>query len=66
MTALIFDVLVRFRTYCIALASDTEKAFSQIGINKSDRDYLRFLWFDYVFSDSPKIVRSRFARVIFD
>ena len=65
MTAFIFDVLVRFRTYCIALASDTEKAFLRIGINKSDRDYLRFLWFDDAFSDSPKIVRSRFAPVIF-
>ena len=66
LIALIFDVLVRFRRYCIALVSDTEKAFLQIGINKTDRDCLRFLWFDYVFSDSPKIVRSRFARVIFD
>ena len=65
LTALIFEVLVRFRTYCIALASDTEKAFLRIGINKSDRDYLRFLWFDDAFSDSPKIVRSRFAPVIF-
>ena len=65
LTAFIFEVLVRFRTYCIALASDTEKAFLRIGINKSYRDYLRFLWFDDAFSDSPKIVRSRFAPVIF-
>ena len=27
-------------------------------------EYLRFLWFD-VFSDQPKIIRNRFARVIF-
>ena len=27
--------------------------------------FLRFLWFDNVFSEQPKIVRNRFARVIF-
>ena len=27
--------------------------------------FLRFLWFDNVFSEQPKIVRNQFARVIF-
>ena len=54
---LIFDILDRFRTYSIALISDIEKAFLQIGINKSDRGYLRFLRFDDVFLDSPKVTR---------
>ena len=36
-----------------------------ININENDRNYLRFFWFDDVFSDSPKVVGNRFARVIF-
>ena len=64
-TPLIFDILLRFRTFNIALAPDIEKAFLQIAINETDRDFLRFLWFDNVFSEQPKIVRNRFARVIF-
>ena len=49
----------------MALVADIEKAFLQIAINEKDRDFLRFLWFDNVFSKQPKIVRNRFARVIF-
>ena len=30
-----------------------------------ERNYLRFLWYDDVFSDFPKFKRLRFARVIF-
>ena len=30
-----------------------------------ERDYLRFLWYDDVFSNFPKLKRLRFARVIF-
>lgn len=51
MTSLIFDILVPFRTYSIAVTLDIEKAFFQIGIN---RDCPHFLWFDDVFSDPPR------------
>ena len=37
------NMLVRFRIYSIALTLGIEKTFLQIGINKSDRDYLPFL-----------------------
>ena len=37
----------------------------QISIADDDRDYLQFLWFDDIFEEEPKIVRSRFARVVF-
>ena len=47
------------------MTSDIEKAFLQISVDKSDRDYLRFLWFDNVFFEAPRIVRNRFARVVF-
>ena len=60
------NILLRFRSHVVALTSDTEKAFLEINVNENDRDYLKFLWFNNIFSDQPKIVRNRFARVVFD
>ena len=42
-----FDILLRFRSYPVALVADIEKAFHQILIHaSSDRDVLKFLWFE--------------------
>ena len=65
LTPVIFDIHIRLRTYTIALTSDIEKAFHQVSVHEKGREFLRFLWFNNVFSDQPKIVRNRFARVIF-
>ena len=65
LTPLIFDILLRFRCYAIALTADIEKAFLQIGIVEPDNEFLRFLWFGNVFATEPKIVHNCFARVIF-
>eukprot|EP00794_Sanderia_malayensis_P006304 gene6304-biopygen5218 len=43
---LLFDTLIRFRMKPIAMTADIEKAFLQIQIHESDKDKLRFLWFD--------------------
>ena len=59
------EVLTRFRLFPIALTSDIEKAFLMISINKADRDALRFLWYDDVQKDEPKILTYRFCRVVF-
>ena len=56
-TPLIFDILLHFCTFKIALSADIEKAFLQIAINEKDRDFLRFLWFDK-HSEQPKIKRN--------
>ena len=64
-TPLIFDILIRFRTYTVALTSDIKKAFHQVSVYEKDREFVRFLWFNNVFSDQSKIVCNRFARVIF-
>ena len=56
LTPLTFDILVQFRSFEIALTSDIEKAFVQISINENDHGYLRFLWFDDIFPDLPKVV----------
>ena len=34
-------------------------------MNESERDYLRFLWFDDIYKETPSIVKHRFCRVIF-
>ena len=65
LTPLLYDVLLRFRAHEIALTSDITKAFSQISVDTQDRDYLRFLWFDNIFSEQPTVVRNRFARMVF-
>ena len=65
LTPLLYDILLRFRSHVVALTSDIEKAFLRIIVNENDREYLRFFWFDNKFSDQPKIVRNRFARVVF-
>ena len=61
---LLFDVLVRFRSYPIAIVADIEKAFLMIHIAKEDRDSLRFLWFEDPFKDS-KAKPFRFSRLVF-
>lgn len=37
-------ILLNFRTYNIAFASDVEKMYRQIWVSSSDRDYQRILW----------------------
>ena len=61
----IADVLARFRCHKTALVGDLEKAFLMISVAEDDRDALRFLWFDDPFSEKPKIIVLRFARVAF-
>ena len=63
-TPLLYDILLRFRTKVVALTADIAKAFFMISITETDRDYLRFLWFDNIFADQPKIIRNRFARLV--
>ena len=65
LTPLLFDVLLRFRAHDIALTADIEKAYLQISVTESERDYLRFLWFDNIYKENPDIIKYRFCRVIF-
>ena len=62
----LYKLLLQFRLYPIAITADIEKAYLQINVEKEDRDYLRFLWFNNLFSDEEtSIVKYRFTRVIF-
>ena len=46
LTPLPYDILLRFRENRIGLVADTEKSFLNIGVDKKDRDCLRFLWIE--------------------
>jgi hypothetical protein len=39
---------MRFRLHQVALVSDIEKAFLQIGLQQDQRDVTRFLWIIYI------------------
>ena len=60
-------MLVRFRMEPIAITSDVEKAFLQVGLNMTDRDVTRFLWVKNIeLPPTPDNVEVlRFARVPF-
>eukprot|EP00731_Ephydatia_muelleri_P024186 Em0016g457a len=59
------ELLVRFRSYPIALVADIEKASIMISISPSDRDALRFLWVEKPFSNDVIPMILRFKRVVF-
>ena len=61
----ILDLLLRFRIHKVAVTADIEKAFLMVAVAEEDRDVLRFLWYDDVFSEQPEIIQLRFARVVF-
>ncbi|XP_028397211.1 uncharacterized protein LOC114521021 [Dendronephthya gigantea] len=65
MTQNIMDIILRFRSHKVAFTSDIEKAFLMIAVSEADRDVLRFLWFDDVWSEQPEIIILRFTRVVF-
>ncbi|XP_053406659.1 uncharacterized protein LOC123538298 [Mercenaria mercenaria] len=61
-------ILMRFRLHKIGLVSDIEKAFLQVGLQKSERDVTRFLWVKDL--ENPVVVENkieeyRFCRVPF-
>ena len=61
----IFDLLVRFRQNPVGLVADIEKAFLMIGINKEDRNMLRFLWLKDAKDPHSEILKLRFCRLVF-
>ena len=61
----LFNILIKFRSYAITLTADIEKAFLMIGINESDRDYLRFLWLKHPKDRESEVMHLRFTRLVF-
>ena len=61
----IMDILLRFRTYRIAVTADIEKAFLMISVAPTDRDALRFLWVKNPKQEPLELITLRFTRVVF-
>ena len=61
----LFSVLLRFRTHKFCVSADLEKAFLQVGIQEDDRDLLRFLFYEDIHAESPKLITFKFKRVCF-
>ena len=58
----LFDVLLRFRRYPIAVVCDIEEMYLRIGITRTDKPYHRFLWKRMDESRNPDVYK--FDRVI--
>ena len=62
----IFDIFLRFRFNFIAILADIKQAFLNVEISKEHGDFLRFLWYENVNSESDaKLIVYRFLRVVF-
>ncbi|KAJ8918512.1 hypothetical protein NQ315_015217 [Exocentrus adspersus] len=58
---LIPSILLRFRENPVGVVADIRKAFLQISLSESDRNFLKFLWID----SEEKVVTYRHKRVVF-
>ena len=59
----LFDVLLRFRRYQVAVVCDIEEMYLRIGIGTEDKPYHRFLWRGNTQDRSPDVYE--FDRVVF-
>ncbi|CAC5399321.1 unnamed protein product [Mytilus coruscus] len=61
-------MFMRFHLNQVAIAADIEKAFLQVGLQKSDRDVTRFLWLKNYkdgYASDANLQEYRFCRVPF-
>ena len=71
-TESLFGVLIRFRLHRYAFSADIEKAFLQVMLDESHRDFVRFLYFKDLedlcsakIKDPENIANYRVSRVLF-
>ena len=65
LTPKILDILVRFRSYKVAIVSDIMKAFYMINVEERDRNVLWFLWLSDLESDNPELLVLHFCKLVF-
>jgi len=61
----IFAILLCFHCQAIGLSTDIEKAFLHVGLDETDRDYTRFLWFSDPKKTESNFQSYRFKSVLF-
>ena len=59
----LFEILLRFRKYPVALVCDVTEMYLQIGLAPEDRPFHRFLWRDLDQSREPDVYE--FSRLVF-
>ena len=59
------SILMRFRLKRIAVSSDIEKAFLNVGLAEEDRDFVKFLWLSDPTDRNSLLVTYRFRVVLF-
>lgn len=59
------SILLRFRSYKYAVATDIEKAFLHVVLHENDRDYTRFLWLSDPTDPCSRLQTYRFRSVLF-
>ena len=59
LVPLLYDVLLRFRIFPIAITADIAHAFLNISIAEHDRDSLRFLWLENYRDKNSKVIVFR-------
>ena len=62
---LLFDTLIQVHAHPIVLMADIDNGFLQVGIQESDRESLRFLWYDDVSRPNPNIGQFRYKSLLF-
>jgi hypothetical protein len=62
LLANLFDILLRFREYAIAVAADVSEMYNQIHIPKDDQPCLQFLWRENAYAP---VKTYRFQRMLF-
>ena len=62
---MLFDILLHFRTYPVALTGDIERAFLMIRIAEEYRDALQFLWLQDPFDPRSNVQHFSFTRLVF-
>ena len=58
----LFDILIRFRFFKVAMSADVAKMYRQVELQKCDRDFHRILW---RFSGKKEIETFRMTRVTY-
>ena len=61
----LIDILIRFRSYKVAVINIIKQAFLNVSVNESYRNFLRFLWVKDISSDKSEVIVRCFTRVAF-
>lgn len=65
LTEQLVKVLLKFRLNPYAFIADISKAFLRVGLNETDRDFTRFIWYSNPENKESDLITYRFRSVLF-